>query len=487
MRAILVAIAILWPISVKADGPGYVPRDAHTGKISIGSQAPMKIVVVNGNSSTTYSTTETSTYTQTGTTTGVSTGVVTATQLAVTLTMTAGGAADSTVHSTGDQAWTYKTGTMTTTATATLALVSWNPTLSRTSTDTMTLSFPQGTVTALSSGTVTIPATALATTTPGNGAIPAAGTDSKIGTAWQVANSTSSAGIVPQSPNDGTQAWLGNSNWGVPPYAAASGSSTSLQWTTFFNKDLTTLTDQNLLPGDGQKTLSDGSHIYVGFSGVTGAVAYVHNGTGIQVHAHETFSRSTAMAVYWRIEDMGSAVVSSGDWSMVRCSVIAAVAPPTVANYGSYIGGFYGQGTGTIPSDGIVSYSWAGTISAQIWAHSYSNVISAVAREGQFFQGVGSTAQGRTSDTGTAISGSPKDLFTLTFDKSTITVYLGTSDSGEFPTNILSTSTILGTGRGNFGGQVPFDVAGVYAGVYAHVNYSDTQEIYLKKIKCSYK
>lgn len=531
-----------------ADRGGYVYEDGHTGKQQVGSVNPLQLVVVNGTSTATYCGTGTASRTATGTTTGTTTGTVTATQPAVTITVTGSGGggigtvtfvspANTTKTSTNGGITQTNTDVATTTpaagaipmadtdaqissawiastlssyqATAGMTAYVQTTAIEGTGTGTSTLSSklvhgadgrlsdaraPTGNITAagaarLYAGTSTSSATSVdLSATPRievNGVTEAMQvlTDTTVGNV-----STDAHGYAPKLPGDSTKALMGDGTYSVPPYANASGSSTALAWSQFFDNDLTSLADQNLLTGgDGQKTLSDGSHVYVGNSSQTGAIVYLYNGSGLRVHSHEGYGRNTATAAYWRVEDMGNTTVASGNWGMIRCSLIASMVAPTATNYGSFIGGFYAEGTGTIPSSGIITFSWPGANSRYWWSHSYSNLVSGVAKEGQLVVGYSTTSGSRSSDVGTTISGSQKDLFTFTFDRGSVVTYLGTSDSGNFPTDVLSVSNILGTGRSSTPSVYPMDIVGVYAGIFAHVGVSETQEIYVKKIRCSYK
>lgn len=296
--------------------------------------------------------------------------------------------------------------------------------------------------------------------------------------------STDAHGLQPKLSGDATQYMNGVGTYTVPSYCTTSGSTS---WTTFFNEDLTTLTNQNLLPGDGQKTLSDGSHIYVANSSQTGGVVYLYNGSGIRVYATEGTNNTSGIAAYWRIEDMGSSTISKGDWTRIRCSVIASMVTPTNTGYGSRIGAFFGRTTGSPSSGGLFSLSAWTQIA---WVAITSNMLSGVAKEGIHAAGWGTPAEAvRSSDTGITVSGSQKDMFTFLISKNTFTAetLLGSSNSGNFPTDPVDSSWVIGTPSFSGGGSVTYDTTGIYATLYAHTGGATNQEIYLKKIWCAYK
>jgi len=258
-----------------------------------------------------------------------------------------------------------------------------------------------------------------------------------------------------------------------------------VRWTTAFNVDFSTLTNQNLMTGgDGVKTLSNGSQVYVANTARASNLSII-NGSGLHISALGTnnSSDSTAPTAYWRMENLGNAALNRREWTTLRCSMIASSVRPVQGSVAfSSVGGFY-----AVPAGNIVNGIPSWTFSTGTWISCQSRnwYNAGVSYEGAPYMGSGVTANQRTDNGYVLAAGAvPRNLYVIIFTRAEILIWLNTSVGSDFPDDVLAGATLIGTYRpANVGS---YDVTAVLAAAW-EVNGAGGQNIYVTKMRCEYK
>jgi hypothetical protein len=272
---------------------------------------------------------------------------------------------------------------------------------------------------------------------------------------------------------------------------ANAGASNGLEWAApsgwelAYSNDFTLLTNQNLMTGgDGVKTLSDGSQVYVAGTARASNLSIV-NGSGLRISAlgTGTSSDSNSATAYWRMENLGNAALNRREWMMLRCSMIVSSIRPVAGSVGpSSVGGFY-----AIPAGNIVNGipSWTFNTGTWISCQSRNWYNAGVSYEGAPYMGTGVTANQR-GDSGyvLAVGAIPKDLYVVVFTRTEILIWLNSSVGSDFPADVLAGATLIGTYRpANLGS---YDVTAVLAAAW-EVTGAGGQTVYVTKMRCEYK
>lgn len=259
----------------------------------------------------------------------------------------------------------------------------------------------------------------------------------------------------------------------------------SMRWTPAYSNDFTLLTNQNLMTGgDGVKTLSDGSHVYVGGTARASAISIV-NGSGLRISAlgTGTASATTAASAYWRMEDLGNVALNRREWTMLRCCMIASSVRPVTGSVGPCdFSGFYGSPSGNIPADGIPTWNFGST---WLCCHTRNWYTGGVTYEGAPYMGSGGGALVRGANGMVLAEGvTPKDLIVVVFTRAEILVWLSSSVGSDFPSDVLANAILIGTYRSADIGS--YDVTAVLASAW-EVTGGGGQTVYVKKLRCEYK